>query len=172
RTTPLILYCVAHNRTRAGAFTGHGDSMRKPQILCVVVLLASACGSSPGPAAERSPSASMSPSAISSTPTATGSPSVSPASSPSPSTGVISTLQCRLPVISPVAGNEPPGGWMTFPGGEFVRDEGSLRPSSGYQGPSYDRAIGAWIPVEYQNVAPDGLSYVLYRDATTEVPNA
>ena len=75
-------------------------------------------------------------------------------------------------MISSVADSGPLGGWIAFPGGEFTRDPASLRNSSGYHGPSYDRAIGSWVPVEYQNVAPDGLTYVLYHDATTEVPNA
>jgi hypothetical protein len=34
--------------------------------------------------------------------------------------------------------------------------------------PSYDRAIGAWVPVSYEKVAPDGASYVLHGDPTVK----
>lgn len=54
----------------------------------------------------------------------------------------------------------------------MVRDPASVRNRSDYHVPSYDRAIGAWVPVEYENVSPDEASYVLYHDATTSVPNA
>ena len=82
------------------------------------------------------------------------------------------TLRCRLPITASYNPGEPPGGWLTFPGAKFVRDPASTRFRSGYHGPSYDRAIGAWVPVEYEYVSPDGASYVLYHDATTAVPNA
>jgi hypothetical protein len=138
--------------------------MQKAQIVCLIASLASACSSSAGTAAHGSPS----PSAISSTPNPSASPSTSPANSPSPT----ATLTCRLPITASAGAGEPPGGWITFPGGSFARDAASNRNRSGYHLPSYDRAIGAWVPVEYENVAPDGLSYVLYHDATTQVPNA
>jgi hypothetical protein len=32
--------------------------------------------------------------------------------------------------------------------------------------PSYDRALGAWLPVEPEYVAPDGASYVLHNEST------
>jgi hypothetical protein len=38
--------------------------------------------------------------------------------------------------------------------------------------PSYDQAIGRWVPVEYEYVAPDGASYILHSDASLENPNA
>jgi hypothetical protein len=58
-----------------------------------------------------------------------------------------------------MAANE--GGWITFPGGQFVRDPASLAIRLDTSSPSYDRAIGAWVPVEPEKVAPDGASYVL-----------
>jgi hypothetical protein len=36
------------------------------------------------------------------------------------------SLNCRLPVISPYTPGVPPGGWITFPGGQFARDPASL----------------------------------------------
>jgi hypothetical protein len=69
-----------------------------------------------------------------------------------------------MPVTSPASGSEPPGGWVTFPGGTFVRDPASLPIRLGTHVPSYDRAIEAWVPVEPPNVAPDGASYVLYEN--------
>jgi len=134
--------------------------MRKPQILCVVALLASACGSDATIAApERTPLLAISPSAAG-TPTA------------NPSNVVTATLNCRLPVTTITTPGESPAGWLTFPGGQFERDPASGRMRSSGHLPSYDRAIGAWVPVEYEYVSPDGASYVLYRDETTEVPNA
>lgn len=32
--------------------------------------------------------------------------------------------------------------------------------------PSYDRVIGAWVPVEPEYVAPDGASYILHNEST------
>jgi len=52
------------------------------------------------------------------------------------------------------------GGWVTFPDGAFVSDPAGV-PSRLESLPSYDRAIGAWVPVEPEKVAPDGASYVL-----------
>src|SRR5579872_1963898 len=92
--------------------------------------------------------------------TATYSPSVS--SSP----GEASTLSCRLPVISPTTGAEPPGGWISFPGGQFTRDPASLPGRLQSHVPSYDRAIGRWVPVEANNVAPDGATYILHGDSS------
>lgn len=146
--------------------------MKTAQIVCLVALVATACGSGPGPIAKTSPATSASPSALSSTPTPTGSPVSSPKSSPTVTGSATATLRCRLPISATAYPGEPPGGWITFPGGKFVRDPASQRDRSGYHLPSYDRAIGAWVPVEYENVSPDGASYVLYRDATTAVPNA
>lgn len=144
--------------------------MKTPQLLCLLAMLASACGSNPGPAAQSSSSAS--PSAVSSSPTPSASPVASPKASPKPSPAATATLKCRLPITASANAGDPPGGWLTFPGATFGRDKGSLRFQSPAHFPSYDRAIGAWVPVEYENVAPDGASYVLYRDWTTEAPNA
>jgi hypothetical protein len=108
-------------------------------------------------------------------PAALSSPPVTPTrsplstQSPSPPTGVASTLNCRLPVISPTSSADPvPGGWITFPGGQFTRDPTSLPGRLQSHVPSYDRATGRWVPVEYTNVAPDGASYVLHGDSSLE----
>jgi hypothetical protein len=74
--------------------------------------------------------------------------------------------------VASATGDEPPGGWITFPGGAFARDPASLPARSSNHIPSYDRALGAWVPVEFENVAPDGASYVLFNESSTEVPNA
>lgn len=143
--------------------------MKTEQVICLLAVLATACGPSPAPVAQRSPVTSASPYAISTTPTPSASAVTSPKSSPRPTA---TTLKCHLPITASASAGDPPGGWITFPGGTFVRDKGSLRFHSPAHLPSYDRAIGAWVPVEYGNVSPSGLSYVLYRDWTTAVPNA
>ena len=114
------------------------------------LLLAVACGSSAVPSAQ-----------VSSSPTVSGSASASRDSSPSRSAGVAASLTCRLPVISAGGPGEPPGGWVTFPGGQFVRDPASLSVRTDVNYPSYDRAIGAWVPAEWEKVAPGGASYVV-----------
>jgi hypothetical protein len=81
-----------------------------------------------------------------------------------------STLACRLPVNSPTYPGDPPGGWITFPGGRFERDPASLPIRLQAHVPSYDRAIKAWLPVEYRYVAPSGDRYILTGDPS--LPNA
>lgn len=137
---------------------------RGQQIVCVLALLVSACGSPAGTAAHVSPSmtaspSTASPSASSSTPTPTTSRAASPSSWPSASAVVAANLACRLPAITPVTGGIERG-WITFPGGQFVRDPSSLSARLETL-PSYDQVIGAWVPVEPEKVAPDGASYVL-----------
>src|SRR2546427_7269464 len=125
--------------------------MRKGQVACVLALLVSACASPAATTATHgSPSTSASP---------TESRATSPSSSPSRSAAIAANLACRLPAITPVTGGIERG-WITFPGGRFVRDPASLTPRSETL-PSYDRAIGAWVPVEPEKVAPDGATYVL-----------
>jgi hypothetical protein len=80
------------------------------------------------------------------------------------------SLSCRLPVISPAYQGVPPGGWITFPGGNFERDPASLPIRLQAHVPSYDRAIKAWLPVENRYVATDGGSYILTGDPS--IPNA
>jgi hypothetical protein len=75
-----------------------------------------------------------------------------------------STLSCRLPVISPALPGVPPGGWITFPGGQFDRDPASLPSRLQSHVPSYDWASKRWLPVESRYVAPDGGSYILTAD--------
>ena len=126
--------------------------MKKAQILWLLVFLASACGSSPNAATPGSPSTSS-----------------APARSPSPSVGVAASLTCRLPVVaSTLAKTEPPGGWITFPGGQFVRDTASLGKGSN---PSYNQTAGAWVPGTYR-VAPDGATYLFQADGSAAKPYA
>ena len=89
----------------------------------------------------------------------------SPVSSPKPSGGVAANLACRLPAVSPTSAGIA-GGWLTFPGGQFDLDPASLPGLLQQHVPSYDRAIGAWVPVEPEYVAPDGASYVLHNEST------
>jgi len=146
--------------------------MRRAQILCAVAWLASACGSSAGTAAEGSPSALPSTPTSASSSSATASPGASAPVTSSPSGVSAADLNCRLPITAAASAGEPVGGWITFPGGAFARDPATLPIRLSNHGPSYDRAIGAWVPVEYENVAPDGASYALYNEPSTEVPNA
>jgi hypothetical protein len=124
-------------------------------MVSVLALLLIACGSPVDTAAHGSPSASTTSSASLSTPTPSGSPAAGLSSSPSPPAVVAANLTCRLPVTSAAT-----GGWVTFPGGAFVSDPAGLTMRQETV-PSYDRAIGAWVPVEPEKVAPDGASYVL-----------
>ena len=82
------------------------------------------------------------------------------------------TLTCRLPVNSPTYPGDPPGGWIPFPGGKFERDPASLPIRLQSHVPSYDRAIKAWLPVEYRYVAPSGTSYILTGDPSLAHPSA
>ena len=118
--------------------------------IALLVFVASACGSSAGPSSQ-----------VSSSPTSSAISSASRLSSPTPSAGVAASLTCHLPVVSAAVAGEPQGGWVTFPGGVFARDPASLPVRGDANLPSYNRAIGAWVPVEANKVAPDGKSYVL-----------
>ena len=82
------------------------------------------------------------------------------------------SLSCRLPVISPYERGVPPGGCITFPGGQFERDPASLANRLNAHVPSYDRAIKAWVPVESRYSAPSGDSYILTNDAALPDPSA
>lgn len=127
--------------------------------MCVLALLISACGPPAGTAAHGSPSTYASPLTSSTPVTQTTSPLASPFSSPSLPAAVAANLACRLPAITPVTGGYDRG-WITFPGGTFLRDPANLAVRQETL-PSYDQAIGAWVPVEPEKVAPDGASYVL-----------
>jgi hypothetical protein len=87
-----------------------------------------------------------------------------PATSASPTAVNPAGLSCRLPITSPTNPGEPPGGWVTFPGGQFTLDPASLPGRLMTDVPSYDRAIGRWVPVSIEKVAPDGATYVLHND--------
>jgi len=93
-----------------------------------------------------------------------GSPQARQTPSVSASASLAATLSCRLPVISPTSADDPPGGWITFPGGDFARDPASLSGRLISHVPSYDRASRRWLPVESPYVAPDGASYILHND--------
>lgn len=114
-----------------------------------------ACGQSTGQAS-RLPS----PSAAGSAGTSTApSQSTKPTGPPSPVAASFN-LECHLPVVTQV-GTAMVRGWVTFPSATFAPDLASLRNPSAEHMPSYDRAIGAWVPVERNYVAPDGAHYVL-----------
>src|SRR5579864_3887616 len=113
-------------------------------LALAAVLSLAACTGGPQPAATSSSSAAA---------------TVTQSSASAPT-----TLSCRLPVISPTTGSEPPGGWISFPGGQFTRDPASLPGRLESHVPSFDRATGRWVPVEANNVAPDGATYVLHGD--------
>ena len=95
-----------------------------------------------------------------------------PTASTSATPTASASLNCRLPVISPYTPGVPPGGWITFPGGRFERDPASAANRLNAHVPSYDRAINAWVPVEYRYVAPSGDSYILTNDAALPDPSA
>jgi hypothetical protein len=82
-------------------------------------------------------------------------------------------LDCRLPVYAGQAGS---GGFIVFPGGAFIADPGSSvtvpatspspppvgGPGPGYSqgyGLSYDRQYSRWLPVQANQVSPDGSRY-------------
>lgn len=89
------------------------------------------------------------------------------------STPATSTLNCHLPVTSPTTAGDPvPGGWITFPGGNFERDPASLPIRLQAHVPSYDRAIKSWVPVESRYVDPSGGSYILTGDPSIPHANA
>jgi hypothetical protein len=88
--------------------------------------------------------------------------SPSPTASSLTSPGLASGLRCRLPVLVPrIAGSEPLGGWITFPGGQFERDSSSPIEAQNHL-PSYDWPLKRWVPVESLSVSPDGASYILW----------
>jgi hypothetical protein len=58
------------------------------------------------------------------------------------------------------------GGFITFPGGNYVYDPASEVFLPGYKPPSrhgltYDMALRRWLPVHRESVTPDGLRWVL-----------
>jgi hypothetical protein len=93
------------------------------------------------------------------------------------SNGAVGTpppLDCRLPVY---AGPPGSGGFIVFPGGNFIPDQSSSvtvpatsptpppvgGPGPGYYGQpyglTYDRPFSKWVPVQASQVAPDGSRY-------------
>ncbi|HEY8815733.1 MAG TPA: hypothetical protein VIP57_11605 [Candidatus Dormibacteraeota bacterium] len=73
----------------------------------------------------------------------------------SPTPVVAAALSCKLPVV--YQGNHV--GWLTFPGGTFADDPKSV-PGLQNHMPSFDSAIGIWVPVEPRFVGPDGTHFV------------
>ena len=78
-------------------------------------------------------------------------------------------LTCRLPVY---AGPPGSGGFIQFPGGNFVADPASAvtlppvtpaaspQPQYGYGTTlSYDQPLARWVPVAHNSVSPDGAHY-------------
>jgi len=51
-----------------------------------------------------------------------------------------------------------------LPSGDFVREPASAEGRLSSHVPSYDRALGRWVPVEANFVAPDGATYVLTNE--------
>ena len=108
---------------------------------------------------------------------------VAPPSNPPTPTPVSSLLQCRLPIS---AGQPGSGGFVVFPGGQFVADPTSNvvipnvpSPSPGYGiqpgnfiGLTYDRPYKKWLPVPRQYVSPDGSRYVFIPPAPYSAPNS
>ena len=146
------------------------ESHMKGYVLAAVLVL-TACNGTSQPTAFSSPSAvatashASQPSVQPSAP-ATAAPSATFPPSTSPSPGEAITLSCRLPVISPTTGTDPPGGWINFPSGQFERDPASSPGRLTAHVPGYDRAIGRWVPVESNNVAPDGATFILHSDSS------
>ena len=81
-------------------------------------------------------------------------------------------LSCRLPIYVGPSGS---GGFIVFPGGNFIADPSSAvtlptppgytpPPQAGYgpgiSGLTYDTATSTWLPVARNQVAPDGGHYV------------
>lgn len=77
-------------------------------------------------------------------------------------------LSCSLAVYSGPPGS---GGFITFPGGNFIADPSSAVtqptpnaapspvPTMGYPGLAFDRKYSRWVPVPYRSVSPDGDHY-------------
>jgi hypothetical protein len=97
-----------------------------------------------------------------------------PPVSPGLPTGPRPTLDCRLPVY---AGQPGSGGFIVFPGGNFIADPtssvqvpattptptpvGGPGPGygQGYGGLTYDHQYSRWVPVAANQVSPDGSRY-------------
>lgn len=142
-------------------------------LLAIVVLVATACGSSTAHASKVSPSPSASPGA-----TVTVLPTATPAGPTDlPVTPV--GFACRLPVITLTYGPESntyQGGFVTFPAGTYQADPtGVIDFKSGFfvtqqtpaligepdqlTPPFFDAAAGRWVPSSAGETAPDGSSY-------------
>ena len=57
---------------------------------------------------------------------------------------------CRLPISGPGI-----AGFVSYPSGQFSRDA-SISPKTTV---AYDNAVGRWLPVPFEWLSPDGLSY-------------
>ena len=67
---------------------------------------------------------------------------------------IAASLHCRLPLGGAASSN---GGFLVFPGATFTPDP-TATPDPLPKG-AYDRAVGKWLPVDIQEVSPDGTHY-------------
>ncbi len=141
---------LASGRPPARCISVH--AARKPLLICLAsVLLSTGCSSGPS---------------VSNAPVQSGSPATTQRARPEPA------LACRLPINSPAVAGVAPGGFVTFPGGQFNRDPASLRIRLQAHVPSYDKAIQGWLPVEYRNVGPGGDRYILTDEISLPDPSS
>jgi hypothetical protein len=106
-----------------------------------------------------------------STPSAAASPTVSASSAASPTSAV--DFSCRLPVLwfGQDPGADGKTGFVDFPAATV--DASTSTPPAPEQfsiGVSYDHAVGRWLPVSGEAVAPDGLHYA-YAEYDPPGPN-
>jgi hypothetical protein len=88
-------------------------------------------------------------------------------------------LNCRLPIF---AGGPGSGGFIVFPGGNFIADPasavtvpatGSTSPQQGaYFGLTYDAPLGIWLPVQHSWMSPDGGHYAFPSSSSVYVVDA
>jgi hypothetical protein len=94
-----------------------------------------------------------------------------PSTAASPSQPVFA-FTCRLPVMWSSSDPSVDGrtGLMTFPPATLSVNGTSPKPAQLTSTVSYDRAVGRWLPVSREAIAPDGLHYA-YADYDPPGPN-
>jgi hypothetical protein len=116
--------------------------------------------------------------AVSTSPTPTTTSPTASRPSPSPPVAQPYNLTCRLPVVAQTQGGVERG-WITSPGGQYLRDDGAVANFSdgtvaNYYStehmPSYDWGVGVWVPAEQEYVSPDGSDYVVQIDSRSKLP--
>ncbi|HEY8643724.1 MAG TPA: hypothetical protein VIO84_13270 [Candidatus Dormibacteraeota bacterium] len=156
--------------------------MRAAWGVALIAILVGCGGATPKPAAAAhtpSPSASPTPYLYQPpTPGSSSAPTVQPPYTPPVSASAatyarLASFNCRVPISNGQPGG---GGFVGLPGGAFTSDpasnvaldwSGAPPPKQTAPGPgrpptlglSYDRAVGKWVPVSANLVAPDGQSY-------------